>query len=460
MKKKQFLKKVKSVCPTCLDIIDADIIIKDGKVILSKNCQKHGKFEFLHVWDNPWCYEKIEKLFHNENTGPNGILIDLTLKCNLECPFCFSLESDSKYLKTNCSFIEPSIDDILEKVRKFKALEKFSTIFLFGGEPTLREDIFEIIKSVKKLVPDVCLFTNGLKLSDRQYVNKLKKSGLDYVVLQLDSLNKDTNKILRGRNVLQNKLDAVSNLKKERLSMDIFTVIIKNINEDDIKNIILFASRHSDIVSNVYITTITYEGKGQINSKFRQLTNYERLQLIEKDLNITREDFLECTIFDHYLSGFIKKLTGIHCKHLAICDMMCYLYSLDDGHVVPLNRLIDLKTLTEFFENSIEILEHGDRFKHVKVFANFLRMTLTKRTVIKWNIMPRFLKSVIFSFSPVIRRRAPKNNFNNIFRIIVTQFQDKYNLDFDTFRNCNLWSELPNGEIGPFCKKNILHRYY
>jgi len=457
LKKKQFLKNVKSVCPICLDIIDADVVIKNGKVVLSKKCRKHGKFEFLHIWDDPWYYKKLEKLFRDENTGPNGILMDLTLKCNLKCPFCFSLEDDNKI--QSIAFHEPNIDDILKKIKKFKEITTFSTIFLFGGEPTLRNDLFEIIKKVKTLVPDVCLFTNGLKLSDRLYVRKLKESGIDYIVLQFDSLDKNKNKILRGEDVLQNKLKAISNLKKEKLTVDFFTVIIKDVNEDDIKKIILFGSKHSEIVKNIYLSTITYEGKVKNNSKFKQLTNSERLKIIEKELNITKKDFLECTRFDHYLSKFFEKLTGVHCKHLAACDIMCYLCSLEDGRVVPLNRVMDLKNLTEFFEKSIEILESDDPFKHLKLLTNFIKTMFTKKIAIEWSIMPKFLKSAVLSLNPLLQGRPPKNNFNNIFRVIVTQFQDMYNLDFDTFRNCNLWSELPNGEIAPFCQKNILHRY-
>lgn len=456
LKKKQFLKKVKSVCPTCLDIIDADVIIKNGKVVLSKKCPKHGKFEFLHIWDDPWSYKKIEKIFRDESTGPNGILIDLTLRCNLNCPFCFSLENNKKSLG---SFREPSIDDILEKVKRFKKVVKFSTIFLFGGEPTLRKDLFEIIKNVKKLGLDVCLFTNGLKLADKTYVHKLKKYGVDYVVFQFDTLDKDINKTLRGKDILKDKLQAISNLKKEKIVVDFFTVIIKNINEDDVKKIILFASKHSEIVKNIYLSTITYEGKGKRNSKFKQVTNSQRLELIEKELNITKKDFLECTVFDYYFYKFTKRLTGVHSKHLAACDMMCYLYSLKDNEVIPLNRLVNLRNLTGFFDESIEILNQDGYLRYLKVFGNFIRTILTKEIIIKWSIVPELFKSTILSLKPLLQRKPPKNNFSNVFRIIVTQFQDKYNLDFDTFRNCNLWSELPNGEISTFCQKNILYRY-
>lgn len=459
MKNKRYLKKVKSVCPICLNLIEADLIEKNHRVVLSKKCPNHGKFETLHIWDDPWCYKKLEKIFRSENTPPNGILIDLTLNCNLACPFCFSLDESNTSNKKSYKFNEPSIADIVDKVNRFKEVNSFSTIFLFGGEPTLRKDLFKIISELKKLIPDVCLFTNGLRLSDRRYVKKLKKSGVDYVVLQLDSLNKNKNKIMRGKDVLNKKLEALSNLKEERISVDFFTVILKNVNEQDIEEIILLASKNSEVVKNIYISTITYEGRGRYESKFKQLTNSDRLELIESQLGISKQDFLECTVFDHFLSKFFNKLTDAHCKSLAACDMMCYIYSFADNRIVPLNRLINFKTLSEFFEDSLEILDSNKPFKHIEVFYKFAKIIFFGKIFIEPNFMPNFLKSAIASLKPLIKGRPIKNNFDKVFRIIITQFQDRYNLDFDTFRNCNLWSELPNGEIAPFCQKNILHRY-
>ncbi len=449
------LNNIKSVCPQCLKIIEADVIEKDGKVIISKVCPEHGKFECLHIWDDPWCYEKINKLFENERTYPNGILIDLTLRCNMNCPFCFSSDTDNQ----NLDFKEPTIDDIIDDVNKFKKIVPFSTVFLFGGEPTMRDDIFEIISRLKELVPDVCLFTNGLKLSDEDYVHKLKNSGIDYVVLQLDSLDVEKNEKIRGENFLDEKLSAVSNLDKYDISVDLFTVIMKDINEDDIGGIILFASKNSKIINNIYLSTITHEGRGENTNIFKQVTNAERLGIIEHKFGIKKDDFLESTVFDHYLSRFFSKLTGTHCKHLAVCDMMCYMYSLDDDIVVSLNQLLNLKNITSFLEESIEILDSKKSFKRFRILYNFLKTISCNEMFIDMNIVPSFLLSSIHSLGPLLRNKPIKNNFNNIFRLIVTQFQDRYNIDFDTFRNCNLWAKLPNGEINSFCKKNILCRY-
>ena len=113
MIKMQMLNKTKSVCPVCLDIIDANVFIKNGKVIISKNCKKHGRFESLHLWSNPELYKRLNEIFHVVNGNPNGIMIDLTLNCNLKCPFCFTSGGE-----LNNDFHEPNISEILEKLKK------------------------------------------------------------------------------------------------------------------------------------------------------------------------------------------------------------------------------------------------------------------------------------------------------------------------------------------------------
>lgn len=455
MERKRLLKKVKSVCPVCLDVIDADVFAKDGRVLLSKRCRRHGKFEFLHVWDDVWCYNKMEKFFRDESNDPNGILIDLTLRCNLECPFCFSSEDPNK----SVSYQEPSTADVLARVEKFKNLKSFSTIFFFGGEPTLRKDIFELIRGVKKLGLDSCIFTNGIKLADKSYVRELKRSGLDYVVLQFDSLDKKTTQTIRGKDALEDKLAAISNLNREGIVVDLFSVIVKNLNESDVRRIMLFASNNAKNISNVYFSTVAYEGRGKRGSKFKQTTNSERLGLIEKEFGITKKDFLECTVFDYYFYKFVKKMFGVPAKHLSACDMMCYLYAPKNGNVVPLNKAVNLKDLSDFFDESMAILDNGGRMRHLKILGNFVRRALTTEIIIDWRAFPGLLESFALSLAPLSMGKPPKNNFSNVFRVIVSQFQDKYNLDFDTFRNCNLWAESPTGEINTFCEKNILKRY-
>ncbi|MEM2918478.1 MAG: radical SAM protein [Candidatus Altiarchaeota archaeon] len=453
--KSKYIDTTESYCPVCLDVIKADLIVENDQIVISKICKKHGKFKALYIWDDPGLYKGLSSINKIKNDHPNGIIIDLTLGCNMNCPFCFAFSKEEAE-----KFKEPTLEEISEKLKKFKKSKekKPLTIFLFGGEPTLREDLAAIIKEIKNHGFEACLFTNGLKLENESYVCELKKAGLDYVVLQFDGLNESTYKKIRNENLLRIKLKAIQNLRKNGIIVDFFSVIIKNVNENEIGNIILFAAKNSDIVKNVYLSTITYEGRFPVEMK--QLTNFERLKLIEKEFDITKDDFLICTKFDSYFSEFIRKLTNIETKHLAMCDIMCYLYLTKSEEIVPLNKLIDLEKLSKLFEESIALIDKKNTkigvFEYIKLSIKFLRIFLYLLSSANKRHLLYFLKYSLLSLKPLCYGKPPKNRFNKLFRVIVTQFQDRYNIDLKTFENCNLWAENLDGDIRPFCERNIL----
>ncbi len=45
-----FFELTRSICPHCRRPVDAQILLRDGKVCMRKRCQEHGQFEAL-VYD-------------------------------------------------------------------------------------------------------------------------------------------------------------------------------------------------------------------------------------------------------------------------------------------------------------------------------------------------------------------------------------------------------------------------
>jgi len=69
---------------------------------------------------------------------------------------------------------------------------------LFGGEPTLRKDLFEIIGRAKSYGFMVSLETNGYVI-DEIYMNNLVTAGLDQIYLSLDDYRAEVHDSIRGR---------------------------------------------------------------------------------------------------------------------------------------------------------------------------------------------------------------------------------------------------------------------
>jgi radical SAM protein with 4Fe4S-binding SPASM domain len=74
---------------------------------------------------------------------------------------------------------------VLDKV---KALGIFIATFT-GGEPTLREDLPELIAYAQQIGIVTGLVTNGRKLKDKDFVSRLEKAGLDFAQVTLESSN-------------------------------------------------------------------------------------------------------------------------------------------------------------------------------------------------------------------------------------------------------------------------------
>lgn len=159
------------------------------------------------------------ELSPEQNTFSN-IVIDLTHRCNMEC--------------ANCYIPNRNIPD-LDKDKFYTFLSKlpFRTyIRLIGAEPTMREDLFEIISKVKKLGHRPSLTTNGLKLANLDYVKNLQESGLRLILHSMNGANDDVvYKALDNGKWATVKVRALENIFKCRLPVNTGTIIAKGINE-------------------------------------------------------------------------------------------------------------------------------------------------------------------------------------------------------------------------------------
>ncbi len=99
-----------------------------------------------------------------------------------------------------------------------------SVINFVGGEPLLREDLPDIIRSVDNDVSSTVLFTNGSNLAAR--AKELQQAGLDGIYISLDSANRDEHDRFRGREGLFDQaVDGILAAKSGGLSTGISCTI-------------------------------------------------------------------------------------------------------------------------------------------------------------------------------------------------------------------------------------------
>ena len=203
------LKLTKSLCPECLTIIDASIYEENGKVMIEKTCEIHGNYKDIY-WSNVEQFKRFSKYMHDGHGIENPINknldrqncpfmcglcsshstttilanIDVTNRCNQNCPICFANASSSGYI------YEPSIQQIKTSMQKLLNQKPVPcpAIQFSGGEPTMRDDIVQIIQMAKQLkFIQIQMATNGIKLAKNlQLCKDLNMAGLHTVYSNLN----------------------------------------------------------------------------------------------------------------------------------------------------------------------------------------------------------------------------------------------------------------------------------
>lgn len=170
--------------------------------------------------------EDMIKIIEPEDNTFDALIADLTHQCNMECANCYLPNRDIPDMDKGRLF------DVISR------LPKRTFIRLIGAEPTIREDIFEIIRKIKRLGHHVSLTTNGLKLHRMDYVQKLKSAGLRLVLISMNGGEDDEvyKRVDRGKYAkLKNR--ALDNCMKSNLIVNTGTIVLKNCNEHVIRQI-------------------------------------------------------------------------------------------------------------------------------------------------------------------------------------------------------------------------------
>jgi MoaA/NifB/PqqE/SkfB family radical SAM enzyme len=99
------------------------------------------------------------------------------LKCNIQCIFC--------YYRNNLKSPNRRFDEIKKDLIYARA-HGISEVDFSGGEPTLHPDLPELVSEAKSMgIEKVCIISNGWRLANRNYLRRLKDSGLDEVLFSL-----------------------------------------------------------------------------------------------------------------------------------------------------------------------------------------------------------------------------------------------------------------------------------
>ena len=427
--------RTKSVCPVCLRVIQADKLTgEDGNIYMKKSCPDHGDFSSL-LWEDSlasymrWSMEsRVNEPPVNGKKPDKGcpydcglctdhlrkgccMLLELTNRCNLRCPVCFAAAGEKAPRDLTMDEIGKQYDFLMSHGGPFN-------IQLSGGEPTVRDDLPEIIcLGREKGFTFFQLNTNGIRLAEEAgYAEKLKEAGLNTVFLQFDGLDDAVYITLRGKALADVKHRAIENCAAAGLGIVLVPVIAQGVNENEAGKILRFAMENMPAVRGVHFQPVSYFGRCGLDRPEKPVTIPRMLRLIEEqtDRLMKASDFGGGGAENPYCSfhaSYMKRTDGSLKLLQKKASSCCCCTTSDDSRTFVANQWDG----------------EGERF------------LLPDGEMTETSALDEFLE------------QARKNTF----AVSGMIFQDAYNLDLDRLKRCYICEVDSEYGMVPFCAYNL-----
>ncbi len=474
----KLLSETRSICPEDLKVIDAQLWEIDGQVIMKKSCPEHGNYEDI-IWSEYDQYLKAGKylddgrcvgqplesklgcpldcgICFNHKSHTTLLIMDLTNRCNLKCPVCFSAALADEYL------YEPTKDQIrqiLEYTQEVNHPVRVNGVQHSGGEPTLREDLLDIIAMERELGYDYTLLaTNGIRFAeDIDYFKKFCDLNV-YLYLQFDGMSAEPYMHIRGRDLWPVKQKVLENARKIGFKKVVLVpTLVKSINDHQVGDMVRFAAENSDIVKHLVFQPASFSGRIELQDlRNKRITVSDITRLCEEQTGgeLLRSDFYSLPM-NNTLGKMITKLSPTRVDaaphpHCGVITMV----SVEKGKLKPIVRHVknDL-----FYDHMKTVLaKHTGRLRlQYELALGFLKYVSPR-------LWLKFLPVIAAKNYKAYRHMTEDWMPNNWLTISTMHFMDPYNFDVDRAHHCCLHygvlDKQTKARLIPFCAMNSIHR--
>jgi radical SAM protein with 4Fe4S-binding SPASM domain len=193
--------------------------------------------------------EDLSSLYDGQ-MAPYRMDLALTYRCNNDCGHCYNEKKSSKELTTE------EWKKVLDKLWKMGVPH----IIFTGGEPTLRDDLGELISHAESLGQITGMNTNGRKLKDKAYLKELLDAGLDHIQITVASHKEEVHDAIVGsKGAFKETIEGLKNTIG-----CIYTVTNTTIMEDNKDHILDTIDHIRKIgVEHIAVNSLIRSGKGK-----------------------------------------------------------------------------------------------------------------------------------------------------------------------------------------------------
>ena len=201
-----------------------------------------------------WCGTpgSMDDLRYSRHTHQKPVVVwNSTQRCNLHCVHCYS-NSENKPYSNELTTAEAK--DLIMDLAEFKA-----PVLLFsGGEPLMRQDLFELAELAVKNGIRAVLSTNGTLITKDTAV-QLKKAGFSYAGVSLDGIEQTNDKFRDTPNAFQAAVEGIRNCKAAGVKPGLRFTVTKY-NYPDMQKI--FDLIEAERIPRVCFYHLAYAGRG------------------------------------------------------------------------------------------------------------------------------------------------------------------------------------------------------
>lgn len=435
---------MRSLCPECRKLLDAQVLIRDNKVFMRKRCPDHGLFEGLIYSDagmfaSALRYNKPGSIPLEFSTQVKdgcpfdcGLcpdhkqhaclgIIEVNTACNLDCPVCFANAGPGYNL---------TLGEVERMLDRFVECEGTGEVIQFsGGEPSIHPEIVPMLRAAKRRpIKHVMLNTNGVRIAtDDRFLAELAEIR-PTIYMQFDGLSPQTSLALRGESLVETKLLALDRLASVDLNAVLVAATERDINEHEIGPLLNFGLDHPAVRGIVY-QPVTHTGRHPKFDPLRRTTIPDVIKAIEMQ---TSGRFV------------VQDFVPVPCC-FPTCTSVTYAY-VEDGKVTPLPRVLDVKDYLDYLTNRT-VPDLSQEIQ--KALEGLWSASAVPGTEAAGELLGNACCNLDL---PALGRDLA----SRFFMVMVKDFMDLYTFNLKSLMKCCVEVLVPDGRMIPFCAYNTV----